>query len=1771
VSVTQSNGHVMFTFTDNSLCEEGFSFTRSDYAEEFLADVSKYGVAFTRDYYFIGGRDCRSTISTGTDASDNLAYSNLPVGKQYLYCVRAVHSSHYMDHPLDSLGVGRRMESSDDACASHKIHWEASIHGNISTPPNAGSLPIKDVEVSWELMDIHHATPIGCEGCYGNSKTTDGGTFKITFNIDDPALSYNNDDNKREFSVRIKFSKMSGDITHKFLCNNGEDDCSGEIGTAVFLKHLQFGEIVNIYDDTSVPFSGQVLVDNSGFTNADGSTNAEPCPLSKVNVCLMKNNKVGAMDPIVCSETGSNGVYEIPIIIGSRVDDVQLSYHDHTFQSVGEFEKGTSIEEGGLYGGNDFKDVQKARLFVDVVGGLCEKRLGNTQIQIQMRRCPDSGFLTYDHNVVRDVYNNVPAHQLDVEVVEVFKSNGEERNGKIWEYFQSPPIIQTIDLRSTGIVDKSLEEENNSILTNTTKGTKNEENVRNNELDDIAEMEKDEEENLELVRFQYDGDLKMDMLMLGDHLSCNNYDNKTYPIEEGVSSFHVLTSMTEFLIKVTFLYDLTEGLTCDIVDAEDLKLQITNKIGADSESDKDFLSEIEDETSKELLLKCADGCVQDIAHDTSADGKLTHAHTFVNFAAGLPSIVSPFDKRMSLKVQTTSGTIVAEFNAISVVEGVISKGNARSFALPTHKPIMILRDPPGGLSYFSYKHIKTTFKFETSSTSTTLNHKFSINSKLVTSVDAPLCTGGGGGLAGPFFAMCKKLLETESTTQMLGMTQTTGEKALMNQDTISYQLATTWSYQTSQDPWLAGKMSDVFVVPNLNVPYEDVYIVEWDNSTCAVIEDSENRPPLPVTTTIFFDQPKSQPAVSFFSRYHVINIKLKEIIRTIENRQKTKVNCKCDHQSPLDNDECNCAELHEELTALQDSEIEWNNALEYDNTLVMEPENSIINWFKETDVLEHDEYDKEFDKLKSNAANSSSSALAPPVLASKSEWASSHRPDTDGEKERAIETAKRIQFSGGGNKFSMNMKQEKVLNKVELACWHGCNIDSNSEMRGPGFNSLLKAFGNGVKLELTPMDINIHISHESTEGGSDTESTTMELVLGDGDKGDEFVVDLYYDDKYGTVLFNTTGGQSKCPHEDGTDANENPLLIIEDRPGNVFPNEEMVFKLSMQNKGLRPTTFSLDVQNRDNADGLKVTLDGVPLGEKRDFWIPTTDKKYFKTLAIERGPYLYDYPPIDLILKSTCGDLKKIASEKIYNTYPDIKFVEPCPRVEWAGELNRDRDFLVNTKSYDTDNLVVRVFNPNHSTGSFHSITKTSGARLESVNLEFRKVGSTDWKVANSNMEDDDGNILPVNFSSRDEFSEENKPYYGYEKMEWKLPSTQGLYEVRIGTQCESIQDAPNEINHFYAPILSGVIDLTPPKQYGSSLPLRDTVLIGEEINVVFTEALTCTKPYIFDIKLIIDGTDIELGLEDPSLSVICEGRMIGVQIDPAEQDIDIDLIVGKSFNIKLSNVLDINGNGLEANGFIQVDKSFAPTNLEESSISFTLTIKAFENSELCKEVDGVVTKDVIVSQMGMPTSESDRLVLDNTKCIDKGNIIAEVKILPKNAKRRKLRQDILEFSKSSDSPLNMFYNLKTLSEDTNALRRARKLTVKAESVDDEKWTFQLSNLKIIPSPSDIEMLKTPPNLAEEEEKLLKIIRISSIDGYPDDEVGKLSNDIYSLQKTVEKQIHSMNKTAEDMTSMFIQMFVIAMGCMIILLVIFYQLVKYDNYPDSKNNTMPIK
>ena len=91
---------------------------------------------------------------------------------------------------------------------------------------------------------------------------------------------------------------------------------------------------------------------------------------------------------------------------------------------------------------------------------------------------------------------------------------------------------------------------------------------------------------------------------------------------------------------------------------------------------------------------------------------------------------------------------------------------------------------------------------------------------------------------------------------------------------------------------------------------------------------------------------------------------------------------------------------------------------------------------------------------------------------------------------------KRIQFSGGGNMFSITMAKEKVLNEVGLSCWEGCNRESNTNIEGPGLvSSQIGVFGINVAAEASLLDLNMHVLHESTKDIAETESTSISLFL----------------------------------------------------------------------------------------------------------------------------------------------------------------------------------------------------------------------------------------------------------------------------------------------------------------------------------------------------------------------------------------------------------------------------------------------------------------------------------------------------------------------------------------------------------------------------------------------------------------------------------------------------------------------------------------------------
>ena len=72
-----------------------------------------------------------------------------------------------------------------------------------------------------------------------------------------------------------------------------------------------------------------------------------------------------------------------------------------------------------------------------------------------------------------------------------------------------------------------------------------------------------------------------------------------------------------------------------------------------------------------------------------------------------------------------------------------------------------------------------------------------------------------------------------------------------------------------------------------------------------------------------------------------------------------------------------------------------------------------------------------------------------------------------------------------------------------------------------------KTFGFGIETSIDPFNVDISTEHSWNKEMANTKSTGVTINLGDENPGDEIVVDLSYDKKYGTVAFKTVSGRTK--------------------------------------------------------------------------------------------------------------------------------------------------------------------------------------------------------------------------------------------------------------------------------------------------------------------------------------------------------------------------------------------------------------------------------------------------------------------------------------------------------------------------------------------------------------------------------------------------------------------------------------------------------------------
>jgi len=129
----------------------------------------------------------------------------------------------------------------------------------------------------------------------GSVTSSDAGTFDISLVISDYVDEHITND--IPIPVRVKFEKLlTSGKNHKFLCNEGQKDCSNDDGTIVYLKHLQFQEPLVVYDATGVPFTDKVTVSDTG------------CGIKDAEVCFdEKTTTAGITSTLGCIRTKTDG------------------------------------------------------------------------------------------------------------------------------------------------------------------------------------------------------------------------------------------------------------------------------------------------------------------------------------------------------------------------------------------------------------------------------------------------------------------------------------------------------------------------------------------------------------------------------------------------------------------------------------------------------------------------------------------------------------------------------------------------------------------------------------------------------------------------------------------------------------------------------------------------------------------------------------------------------------------------------------------------------------------------------------------------------------------------------------------------------------------------------------------------------------------------------------------------------------------------------------------------------------------------------------------------------------------------------------------------------------------------------------------------------------------------------------------------------------------------------------------------------------------------
>ena len=387
----------------------------------------------------------------------------------------------------------------------------------------------------------------------------------------------------------------------------------------------------------------------------------------------------------------------------------------------------------------------------------------------------------------------------------------------------------------------------------------------------------------------------------------------------------------------------------------------------------------------------------------------------------------------------------------------------------------------------------------------------------------------------------------------------------------------------------------------------------------------------------------------------------------------------------------------------------------------------------------------------------------------------------------------------------------------------------------------------------------------------------VEYSLGDDDPFDKFIIHVSSDKRFGTPLFKTIGGASKCPGEPNTMWRESEVDLESAWAAGVNneyipPHSNALYDLTITNAspyretmyfGLLLTsgeahtadfggnmldlTFTIN-QDRLRPFGSLLTLSDVPSVDA------SGNLKHSRlTLEIERGKLAHEYTSIGVQLVSECEwQLSRdwMYREALSSTtfLGDFKWEKECPKVTWNdATYNTYLNYVASKEKSPYMNLTVtnpdplNLWSSDWVDGNSKKTNHLVHKNVQFVRLQWRNLGEGEWINA-WDMNGNDADIWKNDIVDGDVQCAASRGA-GCE-MKWNLERQyffnglkDGSYEIRAKVFCSGYDSfATSEVRSSITDEnLNLVVDIDPPEA-------TETTVLNRVVTIQYSEEITCPQ-----------------------------------------------------------------------------------------------------------------------------------------------------------------------------------------------------------------------------------------------------------------------------------------------------------------------------------------